>query len=494
MNIVILGAGTAGLVSALILREKYPTYPITVVKSGEIGIIGVGEGSTEHWRQFMDFVGLEVSELVTETDATVKIGILFKNWSDNTPEYVHSISSFNFSTLNRPELFHHLLLSNKSKFPLSPHFENVYYKNRVHNSPTLLPSNQFHFDTFKLNAYLVKKCKERDISFIDAVINDVEIDTEGQVTGLISDTVKITGDFFIDCSGFRRIISTKLGTKWITKEHYLPLNRAIAFPTELHDKSEIEPYTTSTALSAGWCWKIPTQTRYGNGYVFNTNYLSADEAQFEMGKHLGINLEKVGRDIKFSAGKIDKFWNKNVVSVGLSSSFAEPLEAQSIGFSIIQSFTLIDYLDTWQNNTRVTEKYNQEMDHVFDNVVDYLQLHYLGKKEDTPFWRDKPFELTDFNKENLTNFNRGIVDQTMFKGIRTMFNTPNYYQVLAGLDMIDKNYLIESFSKNRENYNSVNIEATTNVLRSINNEYVISHAGYLSTARLNYNMRYKNES
>jgi hypothetical protein len=485
MKIVVLGAGTAGLVTALILREKYPTYSITIIKSDNIGIVGVGEGSTEHWSWFMDFVGINNLELLHETKATVKIGILFKNWHSGS-DYVHSLPPFELSALNRPDIFHHLYLNGDQKdFPLAPHFKHTYFNNLVDLNEDFKSSNQYHFDTFKLSSYLSKICKERDIAIEDNIVTDVILDNNGEVQELVAEQGNIFGDLFIDCSGFKRILSNKLGNKWISKTDFLPLNRAIAFPTEQIDKQNIEPYTTSTALSAGWSWKIPTQERYGNGYVFNTNYIDSDYALYELSQNLGVNVEKFARDIPFEAGKVEKFWFKNVISIGLSGSFAEPLEAQSIGFTIIQSQVLLNYLDAWPFNKDVCHNFNKQMDSIFDNVIDYLQLHYLGDRANTKFWQDKPFKITDFNKENLPLFKRGIFQTTEFKN-NYMFKVANFYQVAAGLNLIDKNLLIEDLNLNRVTYNSANYTRAMEVSNLIKTHTVINHRDYLNLASYNY--------
>lgn len=495
MNIVIIGAGTAGLIAALMLREKYPVATITIVKSGAIGTIGVGEGSTEHWDSFMRFVGIDHLELLQETRSTIKIGILFKNWSSGS-DYVHSISDFALSPLNTPEQFNHLYLNSEDRqFPLSPFFEHIYSHNNVHLTPEFRPSNQYHFDTFKLAEYLMKKNIDRGAVVIDTIVNNIILDSNGNIQELItSDSDNITGDLFIDCSGFRRVLSNKLGVKWVSKTDYLPLNRAIAFPTNLDNPDSIEPYTTSTALSAGWSWKIPTQDRYGNGYVFNTNFMDSDNALSEINQLLGKNVEECARDIPFEAGKVDKFWFKNCISVGLAGSFAEPLEAQSIGFTIVQIFTLIEYLDTWQHNKNISEKFNTEMDNVFSNVVDYLQLHYMGDRTDTEFWKAKPFLLTDFNKENIPLFKRGIFSPIMFQK-DFMFQIPNFYQVAAGLKLINKESLLANLAQNRQTYNLRYYNDSVAIWKNSKSQPVVSHSAFIKICNFNYLNRKKlNES
>jgi flavin-dependent dehydrogenase len=479
MNIVVLGAGTAGLVTALMLREKFPLYNITIVKSGDIGIVGVGEGSTEHWSEFMNFVGINLSELIRETKATVKIGILFKDWIPGK-QYVHSISAAELSSLNRPEIFNQLLLNDSNvEFPLSGHFEYVFYKNSVPLFENLRPSNQYHFDTFALNGYLNKLCMQREMDIVDCEVTDAEQDVDGKITALITTTGIINGDFFVDCSGFKRVLSNKVGSKWVSKSQYLPMNHAIAFPTELDDKDDLEPYTTSTALSAGWSWKIPTQERYGNGYVFCDSYLNADQALNEININLNKNVEKAARDIKFEAGCVDKFWNKNVVCVGLSSSFAEPLEAQSIGFTIIQARLLNDCLDTWLYNPKISDVYNKKLNDSFENTISYLQLHYLTSRNDTEFWKDKPFELTDTIKDNIESFKSGIVSPVLFDDNSFMFGVFNWYQVLAGLDIIDKNKLSLHLQNNRSVYNNIFYNKAINIRNNQAKTTKITHRQYL---------------
>ena len=497
MKIVVLGAGTAGLIAALMLREKYPLYPIAVVKSGEIGIVGVGEGSTEHWARFMDYIGLSIEDIIFNTRATVKIGILFKEWNKGE-EYIHSIHQNPFSKHARMDLYHQLLNQNSgiTKFPLSPIFEKIFYNNNVPMRPDFKVSNQYHFDTFKLNEYLLKKCTERNIGFIDTKVTDASVcSTSGNIIDLTTEIGPIKADFFIDCSGFKKVLANKLNNKWVSKTEYLPMNHAIAFPTERDSNAEIEPYTTTTALSSGWAWKIPTQDRYGNGYVFSDSYINADQALSEISKSLNINVEKIARDIKFEAGKLDKFWCKNVVSVGLCSSFAEPLEAQSIGFTIVQMFALLEHLDTWQVYEPTVKNYNSLMNEVFDNVIDYLQLHYFVKRNDTKFWQDKPFKYTDFNMSTQAAFKHGINNSSMFTNNRfNMFGPINWFQVMHGIGLLDIESILKK-SKNTRYKNNFKEEmerwASSDIAES-RNMSIISHKEFLNCVNKSYIKKYEN--
>ena len=497
MKIVVLGAGTAGLIAALMLREKYPLYPIAVVKSGEIGIVGVGEGSTEHWARFMEYIGLSIEDVVFNTRATVKIGILFKDWNLGE-EYIHSIHQNPFSKHFRMDLYHQLWAQStpNNKFPLVPFFEQIFYKNNVPIHPNLRISNQYHFDTFKLNEYLLKKCSERNIGILDTKVTDATVcQATGNITELITENSILKADFFIDCSGFKRVLASKLNNKWISKSEYLPMNHAIAFPTERDSNAEIEPYTTTTALSSGWSWRIPTQDRYGNGYVYNDNYINADQALSEISKSLNTNVEKVARDIKFEAGKVDKFWCKNVVSVGLCGSFAEPLEAQSIGFTIVQMFALLEYLDTWKVYEPTVNNYNNLMDSVFENIIDYLQLHYFVKRDDTKFWRDKPFTPTTFNADTREAFRQGVNNISMFKFNRyAMFGPINWYQVMQGIGLIDKEFILGKTkdTKYKNNFKEDMLRWANEARQEARDTTVMSHKEFLNCVNKSYIKKYEN--
>ena len=489
-DIVIVGGGTAGLISALMLKTTFPLSNIKLIKSSQIGIIGVGEGTTEHWRNFIEYVDLNIFELINNTDATIKIGILFNNWTKYNSSYCHSIDQQDGETaLGNLEIFNHLVLNgNNNPFILSKYFEKIYLKNKVIlNSNLIPPSNQLHFDTFKLNNYLLKKCIERDISIIEDLVEDVKLDQKGNIINLITKNTLIKGDFFIDCSGFKRILLNKLGVKWISYKNYLPLNQAITFPTNFNSSSNIEPYTTSTAIKNGWVWKIPTQQRYGNGYVFSNDYINSDKALNEANTLYNQNIEKVAKDIKFEAGKVDKFWVKNCVGIGLSSNFTEPLEAQSIGFTINQLFALINIFNSWKFDPLQSKKYNDIMDQVFENIVNYVQLHYITDKNNSKFWKDKPYNLTEFNKNTLNRFSNGYFSLSDFNyNPYLMFKSSNFYQVYYGLGLLTPQKIHHHLTQLNSNFrHSYWFNKTISQFEKPLNSS-INHFDYLKLVRENY--------
>jgi hypothetical protein len=435
-SLIILGGGTSGLISALILKSRFSKMNIEVIKSSEIGIIGVGEGSTEHWSTFMKICGISINELVRETDATFKTGIKFINWNGDNDYYFHSLhSSFGHQApTGFPFVYAQMIANGASHHDIVP--ENIHKSIHAEHFETSV--NQYHFNTFKLNAYLLKLCLERDIKIIDATIQEVILDDAGYVSSLIDDTnKKYSADFFIDCSGFKRVISSKLGAKWIDCRKYLPMNSAIAFPTERLE--EIPSNTASTAMSSGWMWRIPTQERFGNGYVYNDDFITEEQAIAEAQSVFKKPIE-IGKKIKFSAGYVDKFWINNCVSLGLAGSFVEPLEASSIGTSIQQAISLSEHLVFWEyNDTAITNQYNIEFENVCKNIIDFVQLHYFTKRKDTEFWRScEDLTMTDFNKETLETFKKTLPTHMFFNRPFYMFKDQNWLMVMHGLKMLDR--------------------------------------------------------
>jgi tryptophan halogenase len=438
-TIIVLGAGTAGLISALVLKSTFPKYKISVIESGAVGIIGVGEGSTEHWKLFTDYCGINTNTLVRETDGALKKGIKFENWNGDGKSYFHSLS---------PPFFDEFTdYGQRLNFTKSMIFKDIQTQdilvdtNFIGLQSGIQSTNQYHFNTFKLNKFLHDVCKQKGIDFTDTTISDVSFLPNGDVSKLVDEAGnEYIADIFIDSTGFKRVISSKQGAKWVSYKKYLPMNHALAFPTD--DISDLKPYTLSRALSSGWNWRISTQGRYGNGYVFCDEFIDSTKAHEEIQSFYSEEV-KVAKDIKFEAGRVDKFWINNCISVGLSASFVEPLEASSIGNSIVQAFGIAKMLPLWELDRKYAEKYNKDFIRCFDNIVDFVQLHYMTKRNDTLFWRTLPEMMTktDFIKEHLEIFKKTLPNQSLFMAEYNMFQAPNWAQVMNGLELLDAKHI-----------------------------------------------------
>lgn len=457
-SLCILGGGTSGLIAALMFRKAYPNFKITIIESSNIGIIGVGEGTTEHWRFFVEYCEISLHELFEQTGATFKIGIKFTNWHGDGSHYFHSLLEDFAGVDSKSDIPYTWYRMIGEKWDPLHTLGDGSQKSR-HYEPLHENINQFHFDTAKLNTFLHNKCAERNITVIDATIKEVNLDESGHVESLVDSSDQIhTYDFYIDCSGFKRVIGDKLGLNWLDKSEFLPMNSAIAFQTPYQE--DIPSYTEATALSSGWSWRIPTQDRFGNGYVYCDRFIDDDAAVLEIKehyeKHLAISAISIGKKFKFSAGHVDKFWIKNCAVIGLSSIFVEPLEASSIGTTIQQCANLIATIKHYTKGEESTARqYNKLMTQIADNIVDFIQLHYFTQRDDTEFWRwcKHSLKITDFNQENLDYFKKNNVDNNFFREPLLLFKTLNFMQVMHGLRQIDHSHSLDVYDSHcREKY------------------------------------------
>lgn len=381
-NIVILGGGTSGFISAFVLKKKIPTLNIQIIKSSKIDIIGVGEGSTENFTKFINYVDIDYIDLVKYCGATFKAGIMFKNW--NQENFLQSIGDgFNYSIDGYPCIYAHLIKNKLSNHLFVPdHALNSKVNTYFLQNKTVSPTLQFHFDNFKLNSYFENLAKKRGIQVIYDDIQNVILDNNGNIEKLESPSNVYYGDFFIDASGFKKFLLNKLGCNWQSWSSYLKVNSAFTFQTDAEDK--IDMWTTAQAMDNGWLFKIPLMDRNGNGYIFDNSFTTLLDAKTEVENFLGHSID-VGREFTFDPGYVKQPWIKNCCAIGLSSSFVEPLEASSIGVTIEQSFLLSSSLINY--NDYVVNRYNNINEKILENVRDFISLHYVTKKTNTPFWK-----------------------------------------------------------------------------------------------------------
>jgi tryptophan 7-halogenase len=486
-SILIVGGGTAGYISALILKTRFGnSIEINIVKSDEIGIVGVGEGSTEHWNEFLRYTNISYKEIIKECDATCKIGIFFKNWSDSN--YMHSVLDTQNVLLSQTHFGYLKLISDDcNKKELN---DSLSWNNKVHidcvykNYP---PTNQYHFNTFKLNNFLQRKCLEKNIKIFEDKITNVDVNEKGIINYVKGFKKNYKYDFYIDCTGFKKLLISKLGAKWNSYGKFLKMKEAIAFPTE--DSEEYNIYTTAEALDYGWMFSIPTYGRQGNGYIFDSDFINADQAKKEVEKLLNREIH-VSKHIKFDPGSLNKTWINNCVAVGLSANFVEPLEATSIGTSIQQVFLLMHYLPKF--NSLDIKEYNYSVNSIMENIKNFILLHYVTKKNNSKFWKYvKEIELTDFLKNNMQKWKNRLPIEEDFNFHNTkykLFNSSNFIQVLYGLDILDTEKLKENFlSLNTEHVKQINNHI--NLIRKnekLNCLASIGHKKYLNLIKEGY--------
>lgn len=429
-NILVIGGGNAGYISALMLKKAFPSKNIGVIYSKKVGTIGVGESSSEHIADFCKYCDIPKLSFILKAKSTFKKGIFFENWAEE--DFLHNIEEpFADVNLNRFFYYQQVVVNQRPNYELQRSWENKINLD-VFKDDDDSPTNQFHFDTQALNDYLKELCIERGIILLEDNIVDFSVDAETGRIISVKGSQDYAADFFIDCSGFSRLlVNKKLGVKWKSYSEYLPLNSAIAFATEEMDEYNV--YTKSTARDYGWSWKIPTQDRTGNGYVFCDRFINEDQAHEEMERVYGHKID-VAKTFKFDPGRLEKAWYKNCYAVGLSQSFIEPLEATALGSVVQQMFA---FIHTFPSNS--VEECNELVNGIFDNMFDFVQAHYLVKKEDTPFWREvkNDLKITTSLQTTLEKWKRRFPQADDILCRFGMFYAINYIPILHGLKWFD---------------------------------------------------------
>ena len=389
-RIVIVGGGTAGWLAAMMLsdvaRRKKLVTSVTVIESSKIGTIGVGEGSTAVFRQMLQHFGLDEMEFLAATGATIKYGIRHRDWRrlghqydgpiDDPHQVAPGVPLDTYAvaagrSVGEAHLFQHLLNGRRAPFAMRD-------GRRVPAGPF---HHAFHFDQALAGAWLRKKAK--GINVIDDQVAGVE-KGEGGISALLMESgQRVEGDFFLDCTGFRRALIGQLGAEWISYADVLPVNRAMPFWVDLKPGEEIDPCTLAWAQKSGWMWWIPTQGRYGAGYVYSDAHTTADQAKAEIESVLGYEIHP-RNDIRIDAGRQKNVWIGNCVALGLSSSFLEPLEATSIHGTIVQLMLLSESLTAPEG----AALFNAAIARQVDDFRDFIRLHYVSERRDSPFWQD----------------------------------------------------------------------------------------------------------
>jgi tryptophan halogenase len=405
MKIVIVGGGTAGWLAAASLanqnalykEDNHPQHEVIVIDSSKIPIIGSGEGSTGLLTEFITtrFGALKRSEVdfFYGTKAVPKYGIKFKDWNGVGTEFLSPIQpsqtadySYDADFLScavegnyaDASLSGYLMGKNLSDF----HVDNK--KNiKVHG---------YHFDAHEVGKYLKSICISNGITHIDSTIKEVNIDSiTGECSSVdLENGTNINADLWIDCTGFSRLLINKVGGKWISYSNELPTNSALPYIHKYNNPYEAKLETLAWAMPNGWMWQIPTQERYGCGYVYCDRFVSQDKALEELQTITGRQIEPL-RNLKFDAGRVDKFWIKNVVAMGLSSSFLEPLQATSIHSTLIQIDALFSNYLCFDKESMFLEQniknYNKFISYLIDDFKDLIRVHYANGRQDTEFWR-----------------------------------------------------------------------------------------------------------
>lgn len=459
-KIVVLGGGTAGWLTALMVQrhitDKNAAIDVVVIESSKIPTIGVGEGTTGLFSILLKQLGLNEFEFLRETNATIKLGIRHRDWKKTGSYYDGPIDNPHFSenlpkSVQTTDFLYRFAISEGNKLSDLHLFQYLMNENKVHfvekeGELLLLGSalSAYHFDNHLVAKYLKKKSK--GVSVIDTKISSVKRNNQtGDIEALIDENGDaIEGDFFFDCSGFhRKLIGQELGVKWKSYQDTLPVNRAMTFSLS-HENNEISPFTQAWAQKNGWMWQIPTYDRIGAGYVYDDRFTTPDKAQQEIEQTLGKSIQPLA-DIKINSGRIEQTWKSNCLAIGLSSSFMEPLEATSIHSTIVmvQLFLRDNFNEKLDFSAAEIEQYNSLVARKVDDYRDFINMHYVSERRDSEFWRAVSQDyILDTTKERLKLWSKEMPSVSHFPPLLSglaHIETQLYYPVLDGLGLLDAN-------------------------------------------------------
>ena len=445
-RIVILGGGTAGWMAANLFAQRWPgTTQVTVIESPEIGIIGVGEGSTPQLKALFDTLGITEGEWMPACNATYKNGIAFHGWSDRpghesyfhpfpSPLDLHTAPAFFFNCLARR--IGNDVPAHPDRFFLQPRLAAQRLAPIAPETFPLGPSYGYHFDAHLVGAILRDHATGRGVTHLQRHIVDVAIDN-GMVTHLVAeDGEMIAGDLFVDSSGFRSVIhQAALGVPFRTFADNLLNDRAVVMPTPA-DPTGTASATKATAMQNGWAWEIPLTSRTANGYVYASRYTTPEQAEAELRAHLGVSDEVQARHLTMKVGRVEQSWAGNSLAIGLAQGFIEPLEATAL--HIVQA-TVEGFIADWEQGDTPASRdaFNRRIAARYEGVRDYIVCHYrMNRRSDTAYWRDNAANdrLSDSLKAIMTcwftggDLERAIADQ----GIAAYYPAVSWHCLLAG--------------------------------------------------------------
>lgn len=400
-SVVIVGGGTAGWMAASVLAKAFGrAFSITLIESEEIGIVGVGEATIPQIRHINNFLGLDENDFLRATQGTFKLGIEFNDWSRVGDRYMHAFGDIGMSLGLTP--FHHFWLralaagKGGSLWDYSINYQiairdRFAIMERVGSSRLAGARHAFHFDAGLYSRLLSGRAKAAGVERVEGKIVDVRLRAaDGFIDGVtLEGGLRVNGDFFIDCSGFRGfLIEGALKAGYEDWTRWLPCDRAVAAPCVHGDK--IRPYTQASARKSGWQWRIPLQHRVGNGHVYCSSFIDDDEAAAVLTANLEGELLAAPRFLRFTAGMRKRQWVKNCVSLGLASGFLEPLESTSI--HLIQSGVsrLVSMFPDRCFDPTLIEEFNRQSRFEIERIRDFIILHYhANERDDSPFWIER---------------------------------------------------------------------------------------------------------
>tara|TARA_E500000331_G_scaffold356073_1_gene413317 strand:- start:904 stop:2352 length:1449 start_codon:yes stop_codon:yes gene_type:complete len=436
-KIVIVGAGTAGLISAAYFTNTFQNASVELYYNGKNRSIGVGEGTADGFSNFLtNVLNIPASEFLKHVESSVKLGINFKDWLPNS-EYYHGfeVTDKTFDMNNYSSLIE----------ILSDNYKGGKNFNDATNTIPDIPFDDYriayHIDTKSFSDYLFKLL-ETKVKFVQDIITDVNVENnniksiKGRKSGII------TADLFVDCSGLNKRLIKHLDAKWEDLSDTFIINSAIPYQFN-HNYDEIPSYTLSQATQDGWIWQIPFAERYGTGYLYSDKFTMEHDAKYRFCDWLDNKHDEdptLNNTIKWDAGYYKESWVGNCLSIGLSSGFIEPMEATNISMilSQLEAFYEVNYTLSGISYNR--DSYNKIVNDAQELMTEVISLHYCTNRTDSDFWRYMTNNKTDW----VLSFEEKLKEE-YYMGVEGMYaeDLDDLLQIAMGLNMINKDAIIK---------------------------------------------------
>jgi 2-polyprenyl-6-methoxyphenol hydroxylase-like FAD-dependent oxidoreductase len=449
-RIVIVGGGTAGWMTALIFaRSLIPRgVQITLLESPAVPIIGVGEGSTPLLRGFFDMLGIAEAEWMPACHATYKCGISFEGWSTKPAfeRYFHPFPAM-VDIMTMTQFVHNVearvrganLYVRPDRFFLCARLAAERRAPKPRERFPFDVMHAYHFDATLLGQFLHKKALERGVRYQSCHVTHASVGADGAIASVHTrEGEAITADFYVDCTGFAGVLLEKaLRVPFVSFAANLFNDAAVAMPTPMQEAIPSE--TVATALRHGWAWKIPLTHRYGNGYVYSTQFCAPDAAEAELRGHLGLLEADVEvRHLRMRVGRLASAWQANCLAIGLAHGFVEPLEATALMVSQYMAMNFVALLERGELDEQARSRFNTLVNQTFDGIRDYVQTHYkTNSRTDTDYWRVNAANVT-LSENLLKIFSLWTTRKSIVPGLRAQefghgYPVMSWLAILAGM-------------------------------------------------------------
>jgi len=451
-QVVVVGGGTAGWLSACLVAARRPDLSVTLVEAPNIPTIGVGEGTWPTMRETLATIGISETEFLSECDASFKQGSRFDGWVDGSAgdSYLHPFSPPPASDM-RDLLAAWQAGGSGTPFAAAMSPQHAACAHHLAPRQRSMPDYAaalnygYHLDAGKFAALLARHATARlGVTHLAGEVVGIVTAQDGDIAALeLKDKSSVSGDLFIDCSGQAAILIDKhCKVDWVDRSGVSFNNRALAVQVPVDSDTPIAAQTIGTAHKAGWLWDIALPTRRGIGCVYASEFLSDSEAEVILRDYVRTKVSSLAADklnirqLSFKTGHRAKFWERNCLAIGLSAGFIEPLEASAIVLIELSLKALTDNFPTRRDVMDIhAARFNELFRYRWDRIVDFLKLHYVLSRRDEPYWRAQraPETIPESLKQQLLLWADQPPSSWDLPRVDEMFSPASQQYVLYGM-------------------------------------------------------------